>query len=520
MNEISIIVIFSFLIRLPFLLIETSDEWTTWWIIKQQKGKKLHYDLSDSLIEGNMPFPKLQYFLVSRFPERYWGIVGNSTNMIYEVFSVIITYILADLLFSLMHIAASNLMMSPAAWVALLYSVTPIMLPVTGRLKGIKARTLGTLLSLIYFLSFGAGYITENGFFYLGCIISGILIIISSIFALQNIAFVSLFLSLLFFDWIPIVVFIITLIISLAIPIFGVKKILFQKFNHFKWYVRNYAGTTAEGRNVIKDMLLLPVYLLKSPPKFLDQVFKRNTLIIALYSIPTLFILLYWSCTDNNLFTVFFSNHILHYVAAIITSSIIIFILTSLKPFLFLGQAERYFEYSSPFVCFLFIYSLIKIEASTFLLIFLFLFQMSIILITLIYSMYNNFVGALKSPLTSKEMETLVEYIKKLDGSIRILTIPAKFSMVLSYHVNNFQTRFYYIFVNPSKGKGFDYMNDDLVAHRFPRTDIEHFKNKYGINTIVIYKKALVTAQKRGLFYKFANENPVFENQEYAVYRI
>lgn len=520
MIEISIIVIFSFLMRLPFLLIETSDEWNTWWIIKQQKGRKLHYDLPDSLIEGTMPFPKLQYFLVSRFPERYWGIIGNSTNIIYDIFSIILTYILAHFLFSLMHINTSNLMISPAAWVTLLYSITPIMLPVTGRLKGIKARTLGTFLSLIYFLSFGAGYITGNIFFYLGSIVSGILIIISSIFALQNIALISLCLSILFLDWIPLVVFIITLIISMTIPVFVVKKILSQKFNHFRWYVRNYAGTTAAGRNAIKDMLLLPVYLFKSPSKFFDQVFKRNTLVIALYSVPTLFILLYWLYTEKNLFALFLSNHILRYVAAVIASSIIIFILTSLKPFLFLGQAERYFEYSAPFICFLFIYSVIKIETPTFFLIPLFLFQICIILCTFVYSMYNAFSKALKSPLTSKDMENLVEYIKKLDGSIRILTIPAKFAMVLSYHVDNFQTRFYYIFVNPSKGKGFDYMNDDLVAHRFPRSDIEYFKNKYDVNTIVVYKKALVTAQKRGLVYNLTNENRVFENHEYAVYRI
>ena len=342
---ILLVLLLSFVIRIPFVLSDSSDEWMTWWIIRQQQGRKLHYDVYDSLIDGYMALPKLQYFLVSCFPEKYWGIIGNGLNVLYDLISILLVYSVSSIIFSAWQISPKNFIISPAAWVALLYSTTPILLPITARLSGIKARTLGGLLSLLYFLTFGAAYIFGETYGYLGTIVSGILIILSSAFTLQNIAFISLCLTILYLDWVPFAIFLITVLAGIAIPGIGVRKILIYKFNHYKWYVSNYAGTTAEGRNNLRDIVLLPRYFFTEPAKFLEQVMSKNTFVISLYSVPVLFILIYL-CIDRATFSILISNDVTKYAATLIAGSVIVFILTSTKPFLFLGQAERYFEYS------------------------------------------------------------------------------------------------------------------------------------------------------------------------------
>jgi len=516
---IGLVLVFSFLIRLSFVLGHTSDEWVTWWVIFQQQGKWLHYDVPDSLIEGFFGYPKLQYYLISRFPQKLWGIIGNISNIGYDCFAIVLVYYLSTIFFSNLETSEIIFGIRPAMWVALLYSTTPILLPVTGRLKGVKARTLGGLFSLLYFVTFGAAYVAGHSYLYAATIIAGILAMLSSAFALQNIAFMCLCLSVFYFDWVPLSVFLITLLAGLGIPKVGINKILLHKLNHYRWYVRNYEGSPAEGRNSLRDILLLPKYLFVQPIKFLNLVFEKITPVIALYSVPGLFILAYYIFTDPNSLGLLLSNDVTKYASIMVSGSIIVFIFTSIKPLLFLGQAERYFEYSAPFLNFLFVFYVIKTELSTNILFLLLLFHLCVILVAFVYSMGYEIIEAFQ-PLSSIDKKNdLVHFLNNLDKDLRILTIPLKFSFALSHQMQNPKARFYHMFVSRDH-EGFEYMEEDLVKYNWPRPDWLYFKQKYGVNMIVVLKKALRNAREHGLNYELNQKNCIFENTEYAIYRL
>jgi len=512
-----LLILFSFLIRLPFVLAHTSDEWITWCIIDQQHGRKLHYDITDSVFEGYFATPKLQYYFISRFPKRLWSFVGNLLNIVYDCIAVLLVYFLSSLFFSHYTYTVDTYVMKPAMWVALLYSTTPILLPVTARLKGIKARTLGNLLSLIYFVTFGIAYTTDYQFLYIVTLIAGILTFLSSAFAAQNLALVSLCLSVFYFDWIPLSVFLLTLLVSMLVPGAGVKKILLYKLHHYRWYMKNYKGTAVEERNKLRDFLLFPKYLFVDPVKFLDLTFLRLSPVIALYSVPGLVLLIYFLLVKQDTLGLYLSDSITRYSFMIVSASMLIFILTSLKWLLFLGQAERYFEYSAPFFSLLLTFHLVAEKSSALSLFVLFILHISIIIVIFCYVMRKDF--AINLRYSSQQNTLLDEFLLSLEYEIRILTIPLKYSYALSSQFQNLNFKFFHMFVSQGK-RGFRYMEEDLEKYNWPRNDLNHFKEKYGINTIVARKSVLETALEQGLYEELAQQQPIFENEDHIVYRL
>jgi hypothetical protein len=514
-----ILLVFSFLIRLPFILSHSSDEWVTWWMISKQNGRSLQYQVSDSVLPGEMGAPKLQYYLISLFPKRLWGIMGNGLNILYDCISVILVYLISFYLLSANGASTRELIIEPAMWVALLYSTTPILLPVTGRLKGVKARTLGGLFSLLYCLALGVALIGGIHTLYFAAIVFSILAILTSYFALQNILFISIILSLYLLNPIPVLAFIASILVALLIPGLGIRKILMQKIHHFRWYTGNYQGTTAEGRNRVGDFLRLPVYLFKNIETFLDLVFRKLTPVIILYSIPALFAALILLLTDFELtWSLVASNDALMYALILSLGSLIVFVLTSLKPFLFLGQAERYFEYSAAFICYLLVGLVVGLNLDAKILVFLFLIHLIVNFATFIYLQRAMILQALTDYQTSKN-ENILDFISNLGGDLRILTIPCKYSYQFSHELSLPNAKFYHMFVNPDEG-GFAYMDRDLAEYNWPISDLSHFQDKYGINLVICSKSEAKFARERGHIYEFNLDQHIYEDADYIIYRI
>lgn len=497
----------------------SSDELFTWWAIQnQRKGKFINYEAKDSIIKGVIASPSLQYYIVSKFLKKHWGIAGNLLNVIYDCITIALVYIIT--LFLLGNYE-NGFSFPPHLWAVLIFSTTPILLPINARLSGIKARTLGGLLSFIYFISLGTGLALKLKSAYILTCLSGIVIIVSSSFAMQNIVFISIFTSILYLNAEPLLLIVMSFIGALSTPKVGAYNILKQKWYHYKWYNNNYKGTTADKRNDFRSILKFPIILWKEPKKAIDQIIKRNTFIISVYSVPAFYLLVYYFTINFDTSFNLYQAPFIKFLFVMVASSLLVFILTSLRPFLFLGEAERYFEFSCPFISILLIIFAIEMGMNENVLFLLFIFQTSIVLLQYLYVLRKQFLQSLQPPLLDRSTQELIKYINDSTKRLRILTIPFKISYALSFYLKESDHKIYHMFLSPDNGTGFEYMKDDSEIYNWPKRELLLFKNKYDINLVIHLKSSKTTMEKYDVRYdELSDLTCLYENDKYKVYQL
>ena len=116
--------------------------------------------------------------------------------------------------------------------------------------------------------------------------------------------------------------------------------------------------------------------------------------------------------------------------------------------------------------------------------------------------------------------KSLVDFLKSRRG-MRLLSIPTKLNFKIATFLDSADAQFYYDNISdPSKINGIKYMEEDHIVLHYVKPDMKYFANKYDINTVVAQKKALRNAETRGINYEFREEDKLFENDEYVVYRM
>jgi len=520
--ELLFILFIGFVFRILFLLSETSDEYSHIWLIKRRKrfGNLWQGNVEDSVVKGYRGYPILPHYIVSLFPEKYWLVTGKLLNIAYDLIAIIIVYYLSTFLFTnVWQLSLDGMITAPVA-VTMLYATSPILHPVTARLKAIGGRTLGNVFCLGYMVLLGYAFLTDRHLIYLICIPFGWAIMLSSQFGMQYIIFSSFLLSIFYLNPLPIILICLTVLSGILMPKLGLRKVLQRKIDHYIWYIKNYTkGTTASNRNKIKDIMLLPLYLIKKQEYFIKLCFTKITPIITAYSIPSLVLLTFWIVMSPKSISLFVADDVTLFLSFLSISTIFLFIITSLKYFLFLGQAERYFEYSAGFIYVLFIYYISKVGISSRVLYWLLFFQMTIILGNFLYSQRH----ALRERLTFSEknkFRALIDYLENL-GGLKLLSIPTKWNFKIATYLDNTDALFYYDNIsNPKKIDGIKYMQEDHILLHYVKPDMQYFANKYGINTVVVQKKELKNAENLGINYEFKDCKKLFENDEYLVYKI
>jgi hypothetical protein len=508
--------------RSLFLLVDGSDLYSHIWLVKKRRefGNLWEDHVDDSVIEGYRGYPPLGHYLVSLFPEEHWIAAGRFLNITYDLVSIIIIYYLTDYLFSdVWHIRRTGTSGGAMA-VSLLYATSPILHPVTARLKAIGGRTLGNLLCLIYIVLFAYGFLYGKYWAYPLCIPLAWAIVLTSQFSMQYLVFSSLFLSLLYLDIIPFALVFFSIIMGIFIPKLGIRKLLQRKIDHYIWYVRNYnKGTTASNRNNIRDIVLLPYYLLKNPRYFFKLCLFKITPIIAAYSLPPLLLFVIWFIMNPDQINLLANNKVSLFLSYLVLSTFFIFSLTSLKPLLFLGQAERYFEYSSGFLYILLYFYVYIGNIKTEFFLPLFSFQIAVIIFHYFYSQRST----IKEHFLRREkhaFKDLIDYLKEVRG-LRLLSIPTKMNFKIATLVNDRDAKFYYDNISRhNKIDGIKYMEEDHVTLHYVKADMDYFVGRYGINTVVAEKRSLGNALEHGIKYNFDNEDKIYENDEYLVYRL
>ncbi len=518
--ELIVILLLTFTLRLLFAVSRDTDDFVHFWnirFLKECRKKKLG-EVSNSVIKGYRGYPVLHHWIISLFPERLWGLAGKSLCIGYECCTVLTVYIATRMVLTEYGLTpADHVGFSYAGLVALLTATAPILSPFTSRVKTIGARTFGLLLTFLFFLAMGGVLLFHANYLLLVCVVLGLMIVATSQFALQVMAGASLFLGCVYRSFFPIIPLCAVIAVIFAFPGLGLKLILVSKYHHYKWYSRHVLCNTAPiRRENLKNLVFLPYYLIARPKKFLQSVFSESSYVIAAYSIPPLLIAAFVVPAYGKIGPIF-EFALTRYVCWLVLFSLIAFIITSQRPFLFLGQAERYFEYSAPFVYFLFVVYITQFETGYMWLEYLLVVQICIVVIIFGASNRDQVLENIHfSPGMS--LEPVLSFLNTLDTR-SIITIPTKLSFRLSYFLFN-SHRFYYRFIL-SKENGFAYMDEDHVDFDAIRPDFNYFKRKYGIDLVVIDKHEYAKLHAtKGVEYSFEAAQLMYENERYRVMAI
>jgi hypothetical protein len=293
-------------------------------------------------------------------------------------------------------------------------------------------------------------------------------------------------------------------------------------------------GTTATGRNNIKKILSIPIDLLKRPKKTVQFLIKNFTLSIAIYSAPVLFIIVWLFISDTTVAGLMQGNPWLEYFWHISLASLITFGLISIPKLSFLGQAERYFEYSAPFFSLLFVPVIITATGKALfyqIVIVLALLHISFILINFLWLKKGEFSKNYEN--LDQDFDEVVDWFNNEEKQIKLLLYPLKYSYLFSILMErkgiSKNIKLYYRFIKQPSERGFKYFEEDIggyvkVGESWKKSiDVlkinpEDLRSKYGFTHVVLDKRF-----EEGILYTWGDsfqqilKVPVFENKKYKI---
>lgn len=283
-------------------------------------------------------YPWMMHFFISLFPRKF--------DMFFERFfnpflDSLFTLFLYTVIF---YITESN---NQALIVAILYVFTPAMfttLSLGPRIKSFTPRLFGEIVGSMMFIFEYLYFINDNYIYLVLSIIFAGFAYLSSKFSVQAIVFISIFLFLFTFDIEYLVVLIGGFILSMILSQGKYLEVLKQQVEHLKWFfMKNIKGEmSVSSRNSIKRVI--DYFKTKRYKKIISALLFQNTFIIVLTRFPLVYLALYFVYDD------YIINGKLELVDYFIISSFVIFFISSLKWFLFIGEAERYINYMVFFI--------------------------------------------------------------------------------------------------------------------------------------------------------------------------
>ena len=195
----------------------------------------------------------------------------------------------------------------------------------------------------------------------------------------------------------------------------------------------------------------------------------------------------------------------------IVLGTFAIIVITGIKPLTIFGQAERYLEYSIPFVAV--IYSVSNLNQFLYLIL---LINLLLIFFTIQYlTKYNKCYKC--DNIENKEENEMISIINKICNNekfnIKLLCFPLKYGFKLDSVIKgNYKIYLEWFYDHD----GLNYMEKDTLMYTIPFPNFEFYSDKYGINTIILDKHEYynIYSDKQ---YSLDKYNKLYENNKYAI---
>lgn len=521
--------------RLPFLGLPSSDEWVHYAYMERLKAgrrswKLLHFEVPTSVFVGIDGYPILLHLLLSFLPRTWWGMTGRLLNATYDLGTAILLYVFATLVFPQEHVA--GIPISIVAVVLFLFS--PLLYPSTSRLRGINARTFSLPLVTAY-LIFAYMYLQVEApdeflpgwTWLLSMLFMGIVLFAASLFAVQ-VMFIFMFVLAAWYGE-PILALMPLLSLLCCFPrVLQIRPMLGMHL-HFKiWYMRNYKkGTSASIRTPFSAFMKFWANRRHVHYWFIYLTI-QSSVAILLIGMPEIVWVLFKS---PELLQEGSSPPIL-FGMAILSAGLVAFILTSLPYLCSLGQAERYMEYSLPFVS-LIVASLLAqlpLEQGAGWLLLLLLIRIAGCALNLFQP---NAGQALTNPIqVTADLAALCQWITKNSAEARILTVPVKICYVFGFLVYRgylpMSVKYYYRLILRPGERGYEYFERDITADDGSGSEFiiarspGEMSREYGLTHVLFEKRWIQSLPASSQYRPLAEDSSriVYENSTYLVVQI
>lgn len=520
--ELIALTIFSWAIRSLFVTEQhkgyLADTLAHLFMTKTQAGRnRFNYNFDKTVLKTKLGYPKLQHFIISRFDEKKWLGVGARLIILYDVVAIALLYALTHWFYPASDVAF--VMGSPAFWAAALLSCSPILFSVQARLRGLgNARTFSLLQVFAMLL---AWYLigTDNLILFASVTLLAMLIITwSSSFGLQAAIFFAFFMSILTFDPIPFASVILSLIVLFFLPV-GARQILVHKYQHWVWYFRNLEkGTLGAQRNRLEDFVALPSLLFNDRKRFAALCFTYLTPVIFLYAAPIAPILLYFQMSGQLSADI----PLISFSLAAFWSGVLTFALISVKRLSFLGEAERYLEYSAPFQSLLFVHLVAQGLLPLVTLPAVLLINISLLMGLFRHKNYKQYEQKPINKLMTPTVRDMVTYLKQdTQTELRILTLPTKSAFFWGFMTFKLRHVLFYQNFMGSKG-GFRAMEEEMSSSnwQYPVSNLSLLQERYQINRVLMLKVREKDDAERRVTYGLDDNKIVHENEEFILFRL
>lgn len=521
MELIIVALIFGILLRVPLIFFPAPDNWGFIGKVRQHVGRRwLTHEIPESVVPGIFPYPMFLHFIVSKFPEKAWWTVAFLLNVIPDIIYAVAVFFVTSHLLSV----ESGLPLQEArgyGFIATcLYISLPVLMPITSRMKATNGRAFGSLPVGLYFCSIGVFFYNQQYIYLALAFVFAFMTCVTSLFGLQVLFFFSICFSILYTNPTPILICIFLGVLGWFVPQLGLRDIFAFKLNHFLWYRRNRRIMfNADNRNLFINILKLPIYALKEKHRVKRILFFEAPLLIAAYSIPPAWLLLYVLISFGTI-PVLFENSVIYFCGVLFTSSVIVFLITSTRWFSEWGESERYLEYSAPALVILAVVLGVYTGAVSDHIFY------TLLAIHVLFLFILHWCNRPERHPTSRddsdrqtEDRRLQNFLEDLPGKPRIATYPIQMSMLLRSNASpNSRLRFYFPWVVPRKFKWhcFADLQDNLQTIDLFRHPVERLMAKYAINCVVVRND--LWRQAGPFVDSLAKLNPVYKTQKYSIF--
>lgn len=293
-------------------------------------------------LPGEYDYPPLFHYLIAAFPQSWHLQIERFSSAVIDTAHGITLYAASLYCLSKSSVSADTATLS--FWVSLLFLMSPSLTSIgTGpRAYQGTPRTLGELLftlSMLFSMQYAAGggpvsFLLASGF--------GGLLMLTSKFGIQAFLFCHAAFLVSFRDLAWLALPAASFGFACAFSFGNYLKVATGHWEHSRYYLKAISKRfyMVRQKNRWADIVKLPGNMFRDPKRAARTLLMDNTYLLLLIKHPQLIYVIGVLATARNGMGPF-DSYLLVWMAA----GLIAFFLTSLKPFLFLGEADRYLEY-------------------------------------------------------------------------------------------------------------------------------------------------------------------------------
>ncbi len=281
-------------------------------------------------------YPKFYHAMATVFPRRSFHLLDRFMGPVLDGLFTLVLY------WTLLRVSGDT---RTALWMTLIFIFTPAfsaLISLGPRMSSFTPRGFSEIVCNLYWLAY-LGYLEVPHVGWIGlAALCGAMTIWSSKFSLQALVFITFALCIFTLSVLPLFFLGVSFVLALLIARKMVWLSLRQQVDHLKWYcIQNMKGLmTISDRNAIRP--ICAALRAKDLRKLVNLLLVHNSYFIAVVRFPLALIGLY--LVIHRMYTGV-SGIPLGASEGLILAGFAIFLLSSLKWFLFIGEAERYLNH-------------------------------------------------------------------------------------------------------------------------------------------------------------------------------